>query len=139
MERKTLFHSVSTFLLNVFPTPTPLHQTSPQTTAWNLKGRSVQTLLLIYQSQLIAQEKHDAVGKFRAPKIKAFYVLSLIYPGICSNGAVSMNYSKPFLLSGSIYSTSVWCEGCECKSTACSISPSLYCLDRLYVWPIRVF
>ena len=54
---------------------------------------------------MIAQEKHVAVGKFRAPTEKAFSVLSLIYPGIWSNGAVSLNYSNPFLLSGFIYFT----------------------------------
>ena len=62
---------------------------------------------------MIAQEKHVAVGKFRAPTEKAFNVLSLIYPGICSNGAVSLNYSNPFLLSAFIYFTPVRCEGCE--------------------------
>ena len=74
---------------------------------------SVQTLLLIYQFQMIAQEKHVAVVKFRALTEKAFNVLSLIYPGICSNGAVSLNYSNPFLLSGFIYLSLLRCEGCE--------------------------
>ena len=64
-------------------------------TVQDLKCSSVQTLLLIYQFQMIAQEKHVAVVKFRALTEKAFNVLSLIYPGICSNGAVSLNYSNP--------------------------------------------
>ena len=62
---------------------------------------------------MTAQEKHVAVGKFRALTEKAFNVLSLIYPGICSNGAVRLNYSNPFLLPGFIYLSLPRCEGCE--------------------------